>query len=164
LIDKTLGVEPGHPEVLQAPPRRRETGIVYRGMLYRLLFTAAVMTIGTLGLFSWALTTGDQTFARTVAFTALAAFQWANAFNARSTTTSVFKLGFFRNRWLIAGVAASFLLQLVVVEVGALEVIFGTVSLGLPGWLLILGAAATLFVVEEIRKAVAPTLFTEGRR
>ena len=164
LVDKTLGVEPGQPQILQEPPRSPEAGIIYPGMLYRLAFVAVFMSVGTLGLFVWATEAGGAIFGNTVAFTALAAFQWANALNARSVNRPVFRIGFFSNRWVLIGIAASLLLQVVVVEVPALQLVFATTSLGVGIWLLVLGLASLLFFVEEIRKVVLPDLYSAGRR
>jgi nucleotide-binding universal stress UspA family protein len=60
------------------------------------------------------------------------------AFAARSEYHSVFSIGFFSNRWMVAAVAVSFVLVLAVVYVPFLTPFFDTVPLTGGDWLLML--------------------------
>jgi Ca2+-transporting ATPase len=101
--------------------------------------------------------------AQTMAFCALVAFQWFSAFNARSEEHTVLKLGLFRNRYLLACIALAVALQMAVVYTPFLQRAFGTVSLSVWDWAVIFGAAGALFLIEELRKVVAPKLFSRGK-
>ena len=79
-----LGLEPKHRNVLEEPPRRQKVGIVYSGMLWRIVFIALFMSMGTFFIFRWELPRVGLEEARTIAFSMLVAFQWFNALNARS--------------------------------------------------------------------------------
>jgi Ca2+-transporting ATPase len=158
-----LGLEPKHRNVLEDPPRRARAGIVYGGMLLRIAFVALLMAAGTFLLFKWELPRVGLEEARTIAFCALVAFQWVNALNARSDQQSFFTLGLFTNRWLLGGIGLAVLLQLIIVYVPLFQGLFYTVPLGLDDWVIILLASASIFVAEELRKALAPRIFHRGK-
>ena len=101
--------------------------------------------------------------ARTLAFCSLVAFEWFRAFNARSDERTVFKLGFLRNRWLVASISVAILLQLAVVYVPFLQVAFHTAPLGIEKWGIAILAGGSLFVIEETRKVFLPKLFSLGK-
>jgi len=158
-----LGMEPKHSNVLAEPPRRAKSGILYNGMLWRIVFMALVMSIGTFSVFGWSLAGAGLEKARTIAFTLLVAFQWFNALNARSDRQSIFRLGFFSNRPLIGGIALAVLLQIMVIYLPPLQDVFYTVPLGLADWGFIVLIALALLAVEELRKLLAPSLFSRGK-
>lgn len=158
-----LGLEPKHSNVMEEPPRRPKTGITYSGMILRIAFTALWMALGTFLVFKWELTRVGLEEARTIAFSALVAFQWFSVLNARSDQQSLFKLGLFSNRWLLAVIGVAILLQMMVIYIPLFQGLFYTVPLGLEDWGIILLVAVSLFVGEEIRKAIAPRIFTRGK-
>jgi len=158
-----LGMEPKHSNVLAEPPRRAKSGILYNGMLWRIVFMALVMSIITFSVFGWSLAGAGLEKSRTIAFTLLVAFQWFNALNARSDRQSIFRLGFFSNRPLMGGIALAVLLQIMVIYLPPLQEVFYTVPLGLADWGFIVLIALVLPVVEELRKLIAPSLFSRGK-
>ncbi|MHB9027312.1 MAG: cation-translocating P-type ATPase [Candidatus Latescibacterota bacterium] len=152
--DIPLGIEPKHGDVLDEPPRSPKASIINRSMIRRIALLSPITAAGVLGLFYYLLQTGDYPYARTVAFTTLAAFQWFLAFSARSHTESLFSVGLFRNRWLIFGIGAAILLQLLVVYWSPAQNIFETTGITLRDWTLILPVAFSLVLVDEIRKLI----------
>ena len=121
------------------------------------------MAIGTFVLFSRQLPSLGLEQARTIAFCTLVAFQWFNAFNARSDRLSIFKLGFWSNRWLLFGLSIGIVLQIMVVYAPPLQRLFYTTPLAAYEWGIVIGVAASILVAGEIRKAVAPHLFDTGK-
>jgi len=158
-----LGIEPKHGDVMVNPPQNPNSGILYTGMLYRILFLAVIMAGGTVILFSRQLQSISLEQAQTIAFCTIVSFQWFNALNARSTHRSIFKVGFFNNRWLLVGLSVAILLQILVVYAPPLQRLFHTVPLEAYQWGIAIGVASTAFFAEEIRKAVAPGLFDKGK-
>jgi Ca2+-transporting ATPase len=158
-----LGLEPKHRNVLEEPPRRAKSGIVYRGMLLRIALVALVMSMGTFFMFRWELPRVGLEEARTIAFAMLVAFQWFNALNARSDQHSLFKLGLFGNRLLVGGIGLAILLQAIVIYAPPLQKVFYTVPLDLGDWGIAVLTAAGVLVVEELRKLVAPRWFSRGK-
>ncbi len=158
-----LGLEPRHSNVLEEPPRRKNSGVVYHGMLWRIIYLAVFMALGTILTFNWALPMVGLEEARTIAFSLLVVFQWFNAFNARSDRQSIIKLGLFSNSSLLWAVGLAVLLQVMVTYVPLLQRIFYTVPLSMTDWVIVILVSGSVLAVEEIRKLVAPRLFNRGK-
>jgi Ca2+-transporting ATPase len=158
-----LGLEPRIGDELEQPPRHRSVGIIYPGMLWRILFMAALMGIGGFLVFNWAQTMYSLEEARTITFCTLVTFEWFRSFNARSDEYTVFKLGLFKNRWLVLSVSAAVLLQLAVIYLPPLQTVFQTVPLAVERWGVIILAGGSLFAIEELRKVFFPRLFSRGK-
>jgi len=147
-----LGVEPRHADVLRRPPRDPKEFIIDRGMVLRMALLTPIMAAGTLGLFWHAQQNGGLNYARTVAFAAMAAFQWFQAFNARSTYQSIFSVGLFSNRWVLLGVGIAILLQLGAVHTAFGQMLFGTTGLSWMDWLSVILVSSSIWVADEILK------------
>ncbi len=147
-----LGLEPRHSDVLKHPPRPPGTFIVDGRVALRMALLMPIMAAGTLGLFWFAARKGDLAAARTMAFTTMAAFQWFQAFNARSNYQSLFSIGLLSNRSLLAGVGAAILLQLGAVHTAIGHRLLGTVGLSWTDWLLIVLVSGSIWVADEIAK------------
>lgn len=159
-----LGLEPKAGDELKQPARHPGVGLLYPGLLIRVGFFAAMMAVGVVLIFNWALNQGwSIEEARTLSFCSLVAFEWFRAFNARADETTVFRLGIFKNRWLMVTITVAILLQIAVVYTPFLQQAFGTVPLDLRRWGIAVGAGASLFTIEEIRKLLFPRLFSAGK-
>lgn len=158
-----VGLEPKTGEELKHPPRHSRVGILYPGMIFRVFSMAAIMGFGIFTIFNWAQARMPENEARTLAFCTMVAFEWFRAFNARSDERTVFSLGILKNRLLVATITGAVLLQLAVVYVPFLQVAFDTVPLRVDQWGIVLLAAGGLFIIEETRKALFPTLFNLGK-
>jgi Ca2+-transporting ATPase len=149
-----LGVDPSDPDIMDRPPRNPNESVFTRSVKTLIVGVAAIILLGTLPLFYWAYG-GDKLNlikAQTMAFTVLIMFEMFNAFNCRSEKHSVFKVGPFSNRFLVAAVISSVLMQLIVVHVHFFNVILDTVPLGLLDWALILAISFTVLIAVEIGK------------
>jgi Ca2+-transporting ATPase len=124
---------------------------------------ATLMGMGVFLVFRWAEPRMSIEEARTITFCTIVAFEWFRAFNARSDMYTVFRLGIFRNRWLLMSISAAVILQLIVVYAPFMQVAFSTVPLTLDKWGIVFLAGASLFVIEETRKMLFPNLFSLGR-
>ena len=149
VCDIPLGLEPNTRDVLSEQPRRPGSPIIDAPMLRRIAILAVVIAAGTLFAFWSELEANGIERAQTMAFTTLAAFQWFKAYSARSRTRSVFSIGFFRNRWLNAGVAVAIVLQLLAVHTGVGQNLLGTVGLRLTDWFRVLGVSVVVLIVDE---------------
>jgi Ca2+-transporting ATPase len=119
----------------------------------------------TFGWFAWRMGMDtDLAQARTETFTLLAMCQWFNVLNCQSPTRSVLGPGLLRNRWLMAGLAASVILQFAVIYVPAMNVLFHTVALPLPVVLFRTALASAGLAAEELRKFLARASAKPGSR
>jgi Ca2+-transporting ATPase len=162
-VDIPLGLEPKIGDELRQPPRHPRVGLIFPGLLLRIVFMATLMGVGIFLIFNWAQPRMSLEEARTVAFCSIVAFEWFRAFNARSDEYTVFRLGLLRNRWLLMSIPVAIMLQLAVIYVPFLQVAFSTVPLGIDKWGIALLAGGSLFVIEETRKVLFPRLFSLGK-
>lgn len=146
-LDIALGMEPYDESRKNAQPCR----LIDRSFAWRMLTSGVPMAIGTLWLFYIHLPEG-LVKARTVALVTLALFQWFNAWNLRSDDRSLFSLSFFSNRWLVAVTALVIGLQACALYLPFMNKLLKTVPLGPIDLLEVFCVAATIIVVEELRK------------
>ncbi len=158
-----LGLEPKLGNELKQPPRHPKVGILFPGLLLRVVFLALIMGIGIFLIFDLMYQRVGLDEARTVTFASMVTFAWFRAFNARSDEYNIFKLGIFKNRWLILSILVAILLQLAVIYLPPLQQAFHTVSLGIYEWGIVLLAGGSLFAIEELRKTFFPRLFSRGK-
>lgn len=145
-----LSMEPGHHDVLNQPPRDKEEKILNKELFGFLILMAGLMVVGTVPLFRHFLPDIDK--ARTAAFTAMSMFQLFNIFNMRSLKKSVFKIGFFSNKWILPAFFGSFALMLGVLYLPGLSDVFRFVHLSLKEFLLITIISSSVFIAGEVYK------------
>ncbi|HEX6002460.1 MAG TPA: cation-translocating P-type ATPase [Burkholderiales bacterium] len=152
-----MGVDPQTDDVMARPPRRLDERVIDARMWSGVIQTGIVMAVVTLLALDLYLPGGliagtrDLDNARTAAFNVLVFAQLFNALNARSETLSAFRQ-LFVNHWLWGAIALSVLLQVAVVNMGVLNVAFGTVPLTLDQWFACIALASLALWVAEARK------------
>ncbi len=144
-----LGLEPPSGEVMARTPSSAGARMIDRAMMTNIAAVAAIMAAGTLYVFFT--TGGSMELRRTMAFTTLILFQLFNAFQARSSTHSVFS-GIFRNTWLWITIGAMLLLQILVLDMPAIANAFGVVPLPASLWLRSTLAASSVIWGMEVVK------------
>ncbi|MCW4047867.1 MAG: HAD-IC family P-type ATPase [Candidatus Bathyarchaeota archaeon] len=154
LLDKFIAMEPKEKGVMDQPPRKPKERIINRDTMLNIVYVGVFMAVGTLWLFTSGYSNGGIQRAQTLAFTTIALFQVFNALNCRSRTTSVFKIGLTTNKYLLAGIATSVLLQVLATVLSPLQTALGTTSLSAWDWLLIVLVSSSVFIADEIRKFV----------
>jgi Ca2+-transporting ATPase len=164
-----LGMESGTGDELSQPPRDARVGLLYPGMLLRIVLTALCMALPITWIFHHAplpeglSELGAHEVRQTVAFTGIVVFEWFFAFHARSADKGIRAIGFFRNPWLIRSMLIGLALQMAVVYLPAANLIFHTRPLTGVEVLWTLLPAVTVVVLESVRKQVAPQLFGSGQ-
>ncbi len=153
LLDVTLAMEPKEEEVMKDPPRDPGTRIINKGIFINVVIVAIIMAVGVLFMFDLA-SGRDLVIAQTMAFTTLAMFQVFNSYNCRSLTRSIFQVGFFKNPYLLGGIAASLLLQVGAIYLPFMQEALDTAPLRLQDWGLIVLVTFSIVVVDEIRKLI----------
>jgi len=149
-----LGVDPMPEGEMIQKPRRPTDEILTLKRFWGLCYLGAIMAIGTLGVFIWALDTGPEGRAVTLAFTTFVLFQVANAFNARNERRSAFSRQCFTNPSLWLSLAVVLSLQVTAVNWPPAQTVMHTVALSAVDWAVAVGAALTILVAEESRKFI----------
>ena len=149
-----LGMEPAEPGIMNRKPRRKEQGIFSAGMKRTIFIEGFLIGSFTLLAFIIGLNFGgDLSQARTMAFATLSLSQLFHVFNFRSIKESIFKHGTVPNYSLIAAVALSAGVQLIVMFAPLLQNIFKVVPLDPLHWFYIVVLSAATIPVVEIWKA-----------
>ena len=139
-------------EMRRKPTPMGET-LITRAMWQRMLLMVCTSVAAIFGFFVWRLNSGiDFNLVQSETFTLLAVSQWFNVMNCRSATQSVFGSNFFRNYWLLGGLALGNALHFAVIYSPLLNGIFHTVPIPLTDFFLIGAVASSVLGVEEARK------------
>jgi Ca2+-transporting ATPase len=149
-----LGVEPAERGVMERPPRPTEEGVITRSMAGIMSVQGLIIGLLTLGAFAFEyyVMGGGAERARVVAFSTTILAQNVHAFNVRSNKYSVFELGLFSNRWLVAAFGVVILSELAIIYVPIFHPIFKTMPLGLSDWVLVASLGLMPLVLMEIIK------------
>ncbi len=150
-LDVALAMDPKEKGLLRGNFELPNKYLVDTLMTQRIFFMAVTMMIGVLFVFKGYFET-DIAKALTMSFTVLVVFQWFNAWNCRSENKSIFQMNPFSNKYLVGATAIVISLQMLAIYNPLLQKILHTVPLGLSEWLIIVPIAASIVLVEEIRK------------
>ncbi|NIM47448.1 MAG: HAD-IC family P-type ATPase [Candidatus Aenigmarchaeota archaeon] len=151
--DIALAAEPGHGDVLEEPPQKAKEGILSKEMIPFIVLMACIMVIFTLFIFNTYLPQGIKK-ARTVAFVVMAFTQLFNVLNMRSLRKSIFKIGFFTNKYVIVSLLVSIILLVMVIFIPFFQNMFQFVSLSLVELLLIFTLSSMVFWFGELYKFI----------
>jgi Ca2+-transporting ATPase len=161
-----LGVDPVDPHIMKKPPRPTDEPVVTRKAGLLMLTQGTFIAACSLLAFAFVLFWENEGIARarTACFVVLSCSQLFHAFNCRSQTVSLFKLGIFTNSKLILAALISFALQMAVVYIPGVSDIFKTEPLGVRDWLLVIAISSLPLWAMEAYKALhkpAPLVVTE---
>lgn len=148
-----LGMEAREPNIMKRAPRNPNEPIMDKRMKLQIAIQSVFMTVAVLGVFIFSLnTTSNLEVARTYAFVTLIFSELLRAYTSRSETFSVFRIGFFSNKFMVGGTFISFFLLLVALYVPALREIFDTVKLSFYDWDIIVFFGIIPFIAAEVSK------------
>ncbi|MDK2800331.1 MAG: P-type Ca2+ transporter type [Clostridiales bacterium] len=156
-----LGVEPVEKDIMNRPPRDPKKSIFADGLAAIIGIqgvmigglTLAAFAIGKLVLSTGASPEESVIIGRTMAFVTLGLSQLVHAFNVR-TRSSLLKIGFFTNKYMIGAFVISLLLQMSVVTIPVLSDIFKVTMLNSSQWLTVAGLSIAPLILVELGKAV----------
>ena len=147
-----LAVDPPEPDLMRRRPRDPRTGVFTRPVVILMVLGGLWSTLVNVGLFVWALHSGRSVAeAMTMTFVSLVLIQFFKAYNFRSDRLSVLHRP-FANKWLNISILWELLLLAAVVHVPLLHAPFGTFSLTLADWAIVVILAATVSPVLELAK------------
>ncbi|MDD4858675.1 MAG: cation-translocating P-type ATPase [Dehalococcoidales bacterium] len=157
-----LAVDPADPDIMDQPPRDPKSSIFSRNVLTVIIAIGVVMFATMLPMFIWKLTEFGGSWrdpnnplipeAQTMVLCTLVLFELFVTFACRSDIHSVFKLGFFKNRWLVLANLSSLALLMVVLYVPFFQGPFRVVPMAAEDWLFIAPISLSGFITVEIIK------------
>jgi len=150
-----LSVDPPDPDLMEQQPRRRGQGIFTRHVLILMAIGGLWSCLINLGIFKWSLDTGRGMIeAQALCFITLILIEFFKAYGFRSDKHSIFKIGFFRNKWLNLAILLQIVLLIILVYTPFLQGPFHTFSLSIFDWLITILLAATILPVIEVTKLI----------
>lgn len=157
-----LGLDPAEKDIMNRKPRSPKASLFADGLSFKIGLGGLI--IGGLSLVAYNI--GLQynlEVARTMTFLVLALSQITHSYNVRSELSSIFKVGFFSNKYLVGGTFISLVLQLMVVYVPFLRDVFKVTILSSEQWMVVLGLSVMPLVIVEILKVVMGIVYKEGQ-
>lgn len=163
-----LGSEKPAPDIMQRPPRPKNEHLLSRGVLLRAyLYLGMWEAVAGMTAYFYIMYSGGWSWSQPLAHTStlylqattaclagIIATQIANVLACRSATISIFTLGFFSNRLVLAGIATDVLLAAFIIYTPLGNSLFASSPIGINVWLLLIPFAVMLLVLDEVRKYV----------
>jgi cation-transporting ATPase F len=157
LLGLTLAFETKEPGIMRRPPVDPHRPLLDADLVIRIGVVSAVLVVGAWWLFQWELAGGAPLAqARTAAVNVFVVVQVVYLFFCRTLRGSSRRLGWFTNRWLLAGVVAQLLLQAAFTYLPLLNEVFGTAPLSAESWVRIGGVGVVAGVVVALDKRWRP--------
>ncbi len=147
-----LAVDPPEADLMSRPPRNPRTGIFTRPVVTLMALGGLWSTLVNLGLYIWARNSGRSDLeTMTMTFISLVLIQFFKAYNFRSDRHSVLNQP-FANKWLNLAILWELTLLGLIVYLPFLHAPFGTFSLPLVDWVIVISLAFSIVPVLELAK------------
>lgn len=152
-----LAYEKAESNVMEHPPRNPESGLVNKTFLSRIIISGVIIGLGAFGVFYLFHNIFGMSliYAQTATFTYMAVAQLFHILNVRRLNGFGLDKTFFQNKLLLAAIAFSVVLQLMVVYVPFLNNVFGTEPLTLATWGIILAIVLIVTIIVYLMKKLA---------
>lgn len=153
LLGLMLAFEPKETGIMSRSPLDPRQPLLTWELGMRIVLVGFLLLVGAFGLFEWELHQGSSVgAARTCAVNVFVFGEIFYLFNCRSLRHSIFKIGLFSNRWVLGGVGLMLFLQVLFTYLPAMHAAFGSQSIGIREWVLIIGASLIVYIVIEFEK------------
>ena len=153
-----LALEPAEPNVMSRPPYNPKESIFARGLGLYIIRIGIIFALITICLMVWSFNhdfgTLDPNHWKTMVFTTLCLAQMGHALAVRSNTRLTIEMNFFSNPYLLAAIALTTVLQILLIYVAPLRNFFNTSILSATDLLICLGFSMLVFVWVEMEKLV----------
>lgn len=144
-------LEPEDPYIMNEVPRKKDESVFsHGGGIFTLMNGLLIGTI-TLVAYRYGLNI-SHAYGQTMAFMVLSISQLIHALNLRSMNHSIFKIGIFKNKYLLATCVLSIALQISVTIFPFFKILLKTVSLSMNAWIIIFLLSSLTLVLNEISK------------
>lgn len=147
-----LSLEPAEKDVMIRKPRGRNESIFSDGLWGKIVLRGALIGLCTIVAFAMSLVFfgGNEKLSRTVALCTLVMSQLFHVFECKSERHSVFRTGFFSNKYLVLAVLSSVVMLVLTVYNPWLQGIFKTQGLMLIHWGIVLAFSGTISLISSL--------------
>jgi Ca2+-transporting ATPase len=146
-----LSAEPPESDTMRRPPYPPSESIFARGMGRHVVWVGLLMGLLSLGVGYWYWRAHDPNW-QTMIFTTLTFSQMAHILAIRSERQSLFRIGLFSNKALLAAVGLTVVLQLALLYISELREVFRTTALPPADLAATAGLAVVIFCAVELEK------------
>lgn len=145
----SLGLDPAADGIMKKPPREPEDNFLKKRNLTMVISLALIMGIAAFLVFALSRPSEDVVMARTLVFATVVSMILFIPLAFRSLERSVFSIGIFSNKLMIAGVVATFLATMSVMYIPYLNKVFGLLPLSSREWIVPMSVAFITFLMAE---------------
>lgn len=146
-----LGLEPPEKNIMNIPPRDSRKSIFADGLMGKIVVEGFMIGMFTILAFFIGNKYYGIEVARTMAFISLGMLELIHSFNVKSEE-SIFKVGFFENKYLLGAFVLGTVLQLGIIFVPSLAEIFKLTQLNTTQWLITIAISIAPIIIVEIQK------------
>ena len=146
-----LGLEPPEKNIMNIPPRDSRKSIFADGLMGKIVVEGFMIGMFTILAFFIGNKYYGIEVARTMAFISLGMLELIHSFNVKSEE-SIFKVGFFENKYLLGAFLLGSVLQLGIIFVPSLAEIFKLTQLNTTQWLITIAISIAPIIIVEIQK------------
>ena len=147
-----LSMDPAEEGIMKRKPRNSKKGFMTMGMIWRVLYQGIMIGSIPLAAFIIGLRDGGVILGQTMAFATLVFAQLMHVRNLHSNTRSSLAISPFRNKPLIAAIAASAALALIVLLIPPLREVFSFTSMDGKHWFTVAIMSLIPILVVDIFK------------
>ncbi|ODV59688.1 Ca(2+)/Mn(2+)-transporting P-type ATPase PMR1 [Ascoidea rubescens DSM 1968] len=152
---QSLGVEEVDKDIMNQPPRKKNDNVIITGYIFkRILLKSFITILGTLFIYYKEMSF-DLEFSKrdtTMTFTTFILFDLWNALGCKHSKKSIFKIGFFKNKFFNLSIISVLSANLLIIYLPLLQNIFQTESLLINDLVLIVSITSSVFIGDEIYK------------
>jgi Ca2+-transporting ATPase len=159
-----LGMDPGNTDVMKEKPRNSKESFFAKGAGIHIILGGCLIGALTIiafwfGYYEHGYSPFDESapsdtveYARTMAFMVLVISQLFYSMALRSSVKSIFTVGLFSNKYLIASILLGVLLQLLVIGIPVFQRAFNLQMLDFRGWLIAVILGLVPLLLNELFK------------
>ncbi len=148
-----LGLEPMDKDIMNKKPKSAKKSLFADGLWGKIFIEGAMIGILTLFAFSLGNNLYGLEVGRTMAFVVLSMLELIHSFNIRSEK-SIFKIGLFKNIYLIGAFILGTILQVIVVAIPQIAKIFNVIPLNTIQWIYTIGISILPIIIIELQKKI----------
>jgi Ca2+-transporting ATPase len=149
----SLSFEKAEKNIMNRPPRPPQQSVFDNGRGLHMIWVGMLMAGITLSAQAWAI--NNHLHWQTIVFNVLCLSQMGHVLAIRSEYRSLFSIGVFSNKPLLAAVVIALILQYVVTFVPFFQPIFKTEALSFMEFLVVGGASMLVFFAVEAEKWIS---------
>lgn len=158
-----LGLEPRLGTEMQQPPRDPRSQLIYPGMVWRIIFLASLLGLGTFFILLFTREYMSMEKVRTVVLCNIVVFEWLIGIEMRTDEIPLRKVGFFKNTPILFALGLTCSLHFMILYVPFFQSLFKLEPLSLAEWGIAVIPGLSIFILENIRKEFFPKLFSSGK-